>query len=43
MDSEFTCDLCEESLIPNNIGKLEKKESEKGYTKICKDCKKLGR
>jgi hypothetical protein len=40
MESEFRCDLCGDSLVPNNIGRIVKKASEEEYVKICKTCKK---
>ncbi len=40
MESETRCDLCGDSLIPNNIGRLVKKASEEDDVKICKSCKK---
>jgi hypothetical protein len=43
MKSELKCDICGDSLIPNNIGRLVKKASEEEYVKICKTCKKPGR
>ncbi|MFQ5800407.1 MAG: hypothetical protein ACE5HH_01640 [Candidatus Hydrothermarchaeales archaeon] len=40
MESELKCDLCGNSLVPNNIGRIVKKGSEEEYVKICKTCKK---
>jgi hypothetical protein len=40
MESELICDLCGDSLVPNNIGKIVKKSSDDEHIKICKTCKK---
>jgi hypothetical protein len=40
MESELACDVCGESLVPNNIGRIVKNASEEEYVKICKTCKK---
>jgi hypothetical protein len=43
MESKLICELCGDSLIPNNIGRLVRKASEEEFVKICKTCKKPGR
>jgi hypothetical protein len=43
MESEPECDVCGDSLVPNNIGRIVKKGSEEEYVKICKACKEPGR
>jgi hypothetical protein len=40
MESELRCEICGDSLVPNNIGRLVKKASEEEYVKLCKGCKK---